>query len=150
MRIELTVNNQPVVFNVEPHDMLLTALRKNGYKSVKKGCDTGSCGACTVLMDGKPIRSCSLFAAKAAGHEVLTVEGIEEQVKEFAEFLVAEGVVQCGYCIPGLTMGVMGMVKELTNPSDDEIVDYLTGNLCRCSGYVGQMRAIKKYLEAKS
>ena len=130
--------------------MLVDVLRDAGYSEVKKGCDSGSCGACTVLLDGKPVLSCSTFAAKADGREVTTVKGIEEEAGRFAEYLTAQGADQCGFCAPGFTVMVYAMLEENPSPSDDEIRHYLAGNLCRCSGYEGQIRAIRSYVEARN
>lgn len=149
MKINLKINNQDKIFDIEPQEMLLEVLRKNGYLSVKHGCDTGSCGACTVLLDSKPILSCSYLAAKADGHSVTTVEGVQNKVEKISKYLVDEGSVQCGFCVPGLVLTTMGMEKELSNPSEQEINHYLSGNLCRCTGYVSHTRAIMKYLEDK-
>jgi carbon-monoxide dehydrogenase small subunit len=149
MEIKIILNDQEKSFEVNPGDMLLDVLQKHGIMSVKHGCDTGTCGACTVLLDDKPILSCSFLAIHADGHKVYTTEGKKEQVIEFAEFLTAEGAEQCGFCGPALALTTISMKKELQNPSDKEIKDYLAGNLCRCSGYSGQLRAIKKYLEVK-
>jgi len=148
MNIKLTINGLPKQLEILPGDMLVDVLRKAGYTEVKKGCDTGSCGVCTVLLDGSPVLSCSYMAAKADGHEITTVKGLEKEAAEFAEFLVAEGADQCGFCAPGFALTVLAMKKELTSPTDEEINHYLAGNLCRCSGYEGQLRAIRKYLEA--
>jgi carbon-monoxide dehydrogenase small subunit len=148
MTIRLTINGRLVALDIEPGAMLCDVLRNAGYKEVKKGCDTGSCGACTVLLDGNPILSCSFLAARAEGRKVTTVRGVEAEAMEFARFLTAEGADQCGFCAPGLTLTVLAMKKELKNPTDEEIRHYLAGNLCRCSGSEGQLRAIRKYLEA--
>jgi carbon-monoxide dehydrogenase small subunit len=149
MRIDVTINGVAKVLEFEPHEYLLDVLRKYGYLSVKRGCDTGSCGLCTVLVEGLPVLSCALLAAKVEGQAITTIEGVRGEAKEVAEFLVAEGVDQCGFCSPGFLMTILAMKKELTNPSDEQIKHYLAGNLCRCSGYVGQLRGIKKYLEVK-
>ncbi len=148
MRIELTINGLEKQFDIQPGDMLVDTLRRAGYTEVKKGCDTGSCGVCTVLLDGTPILSCSYLAAKADGHEITTIRGLEKEAAEFGEFLVAEGADQCGFCAPGFALTVIAMKRELGSPNEEEIKHYLAGNLCRCSGYEGQMRAIVKYLEA--
>lgn len=148
MRIELSINGLKKHFDIQPGDMLVDTLRRAGYTEVKKGCDTGSCGVCTVLLDGTPILSCSYLSAKADGHEITTIRGLEKEASEFGEFLVAEGADQCGFCAPGFALTVIAMKRELDSPRDEEIKHYLAGNLCRCSGYEGQMRAIRKYLEA--
>ncbi len=150
MNISIILNGLKTQISIQPDDYLLDVLRKNGCLSVKRGCDTGSCGACTVWMDGKPVLSCAMLAFKADGHSITTAEGIQEQVRRFAECLAGEGAEQCGYCSPGLAMTVLSMKKELKNPTDEQIKRYLMGNLCRCSGYVGQMRGIKRFLEVQS
>lgn len=148
MTITTTINGNRKSLDILPGDMLVDALRSAGYSEVKKGCDTGTCGVCTVLLDGTPVLSCSFLAARADGHEITTIQGVQEEAAEFAAFLVAEGADQCGFCAPGFALSVLAMRKELKHPSEDDIKHYLAGNLCRCSGYEGQLRAIKKYLEA--
>jgi carbon-monoxide dehydrogenase small subunit len=132
---------------VEQDEMLIDALRRYGYFSVKRGCDTTNCGLCTVWLEEKPVLSCSVLAVKANGKKVTTLEGIQKEAKEFGEFLVREGAEQCGFCSPGFIMTVIAMKKELVNPSEEDIKHYLSGNLCRCTGYMGQLRAIKKFME---
>jgi aerobic carbon-monoxide dehydrogenase small subunit len=150
MTITLIINGDRKTLDIMPGDMLGDVLRAAGYTEVKKGCDTGSCGVCTVLLDGTAIASCSYFAARADGHEITTVQGVEKEASRFADFLVAEGADQCGFCAPGFALTVLAMRKELSSPSDEDIHHYLSGNLCRCSGYEGQMRAIRNYLEASN
>lgn len=147
MNINLRVNNKKVSFDIKADEYLVEVLRRYGYLSVKKACDTGSCGVCTILIDGKPILSCSYYAIRANNKDITTIEGISEEGKKLGEFLVDEGVDQCGYCSPGLILTVIAMKKELINPTEKEVSQYLTGNLCRCTGYVGQLRAIMKYME---
>ena len=146
MILTVTVNGEKKHWDIAPDDYLLDVLRRNGFKSPKRGCDTGSCGACTVLLDGRPVLSCSLLAAKVQGHEVTTIEGVEEEIRIIAGYLNREGAEQCGYCSPGLVMTVLAMNRELNQPTEEQIRHYLTGNLCRCSGYMGQMRGILKYM----
>jgi carbon-monoxide dehydrogenase small subunit len=150
MKIDITVNGRGRSLGIEPGEMLVDVLRRAGYKEVKKGCDSGSCGVCSVLLNGEPILSCSYFAAKADGAEITTVAGIKEEAERFAEYLTGEGADQCGFCAPGFTIAVYAMMQELENPSEEEIRHYLSGNLCRCSGYEGQMRAIMNYVEARN
>ncbi len=150
MNIELTINGRKRRFDIEPGDMLVDVLRARGYKEVKKGCDSGSCGVCSVLLDGTPILSCSFFAAKADGREITTIKGIEKEAAEFAEYLTAQGADQCGFCGPAFALTVHALMQEKKRPSMEEIKHYLAGNLCRCSGYEGQMRAIASYVEAKN
>jgi carbon-monoxide dehydrogenase small subunit len=97
-------------------------------------------------MDEKPVLSCSILVARANNHSIVTLEGLQEEAKVFADFMANEGAEQCGFCSPGLIMNVLAMEKELKNPSEEEIKNYLAGNLCRCTGYMAQMRAITKYL----
>jgi carbon-monoxide dehydrogenase small subunit len=149
MRIELTVNGRAVQLEVEPQEMLVDALRRAGFVSVKRGCDSALCGVCTVLLDGRPVTSCAVPAARAAGHEITTVEGVPAEVRRLGEFLVAEGADQCGFCSPGLVLTVLAMTAELDHPDDEAVRHYLAGNLCRCSGYAGQLRGIRKYREAR-
>lgn len=147
MIVNLRVNGIKRSFEIKPDEYLLEVLRRYGYLSVKKACDTGSCGVCSILIDGKPILSCSYLAARADNKEITTIEGISPEAKKLGEFLVEEGVDQCGYCSPGLILTVVAMKKELQNPTEKDISQYLTGNLCRCTGYVGQLRGIMKYME---
>ena len=129
--------------------ILLDVLRELGCHSVKCGCETTNCGLCTVWIDGKSRLSCSILAASIEGQEVTTLEGVKEEAEEFGTFLANEGAEQCGFCSPGFIMNVLAMVRELEDPGTDEIKEYLSGNLCRCTGYMGQLRAIKKYLQWK-
>jgi carbon-monoxide dehydrogenase small subunit len=147
MQIEIILNGKKVDLEVKNNELLADTLRVYGMSSVKKGCNTTCCGLCTVWIDEKPVLSCATLSVKAHGKNITTMEGIKKEVEEFAQILVAEGAEQCGFCSPGFIMTVLAMKKELKNPTDEEIVHYLTGNLCRCTGYMGQLRAIKKYLE---
>ncbi len=146
MKIAVTLNGLATFLEIEPHEFLLEVLRRYGCLSVKRGCDTGSCGVCTVLLDGAPIMSCSFFAAKAEGHSITTVEGVPQEVTELANFMGEEGADQCGYCNPGFALTILALKKELPHPNEEQIKDYLAGNLCRCTGYPSQLRAVKKYL----
>jgi carbon-monoxide dehydrogenase small subunit len=149
LRIIITVNNKELELHVKPGEFLADTLRANGFLSVKKGCDTGSCGVCTVWVNGEDILSCNYLAVRANGKHITTIEGIEEEAKAFASFLAGEGADQCGYCAPGFMMTVIAMKKQLVSPSEEEVAHYLNGNLCRCTGYKGQMRAIMNYLQDK-
>ena len=146
MQIEVSLNGKKVVLEAENNEFLADTLRTNGVMSVRKGCDTTCCGLCTVWIDGKPTLSCSTLTFRAQGKEITTMEGLKSEAEEFAKVLVDEGAEQCGFCSPGFIMTVLAMKKELVNPTEEEIIHYLTGNLCRCTGYLGQLRAIKKYL----
>lgn len=146
MQIETTINHQKVTLQVANDEFLSETLRAYGLSSVRKGCDTTCCGLCTVWLDGVPVLSCSVLSVRASGRHITTIEGVEKQAGEFARILAAEGAEQCGFCSPGFIMTVLAMKEELDNPSEAEIIHYLTGNLCRCTGYLGQLRAVKKYL----
>ncbi|SNS41414.1 carbon-monoxide dehydrogenase small subunit [Anaerovirgula multivorans] len=147
MKIEATINNKKIQMEVANDEFLVDALRRYGYSSVKRGCDTGCCGLCTVWINERPTLSCSTLAPTVQGKQITTIEGLQEEAKEFASFLVKEGAEQCGFCSPGFVMTVLAMKRELEKPTEEEIQHYLVGNLCRCTGYAGQLRAIKKYLE---
>ncbi|WP_313343977.1 2Fe-2S iron-sulfur cluster-binding protein [Sedimentibacter sp.] len=149
MQIKLWINDKEYVDDISPDTMLLDFLRSKGCLSVKRGCETSNCGLCTVLLQGKTILSCSTLAVRANGLKVTTIEGIQEEAADFGEFLADEGAEQCGFCSPGFIMNVIAMKNELKNPTEDEIKNYLEGNLCRCTGYMGQLRAVKKYLDIK-
>lgn len=129
--------------------MLLDFVRAHGCYSVKRGCDTSNCGLCTVFLDGKPVLSCSVLAARADGHQVDTLEGLQEEAADFAAFIADQGAEQCGFCNPGFVMNALALFRENPQPSDEEIREYLAGNLCRCSGYEGQLRGIRAFLEWK-
>ena len=149
MEIQFVLNQKQVTAEVKADTVLLDVLRELGCKSVKCGCETTNCGLCTIWIDGKSRLSCSVLAASIAGHEVTTLEGVEREAAEFGEFLAGEGAEQCGFCSPGFIMNVLAMFRELKDPDMEQIKEYLAGNLCRCSGYMSQLRAVKKYLERK-
>lgn len=149
MEIRFRLNGKQVQVEVRPDTVLLDLVRELGCYSVKRGCETANCGLCTVWLDGKPVLSCSTLALRADGRHVTTLEGLQKEAEEFGMFLAAEGGEQCGFCSPGFIMNVLAMERELKDPTEDEIKEYLAGNLCRCSGYMSQLRAVKKYLDAK-
>ena len=150
MQIKLFINGREYSGDIAPDMLLIDFLRANGYLSVKRGCETSNCGLCTVILENKPVLSCSTLALRANGLHVTTIEGIQEEAADFGGFLADEGAEQCGFCSPRFIMSVISMTRELKNPTEDEIKKYLEGNLCRCTGYMGQLRAIKKYLDIKS
>ena len=150
MEVQFTLNGKKVRTEIAADTVLLNLLRDLGCKSVKCGCETTNCGLCTVWIDGKSRLSCSVLAASIDGHEVTTLEGVEKEAAEFGSFLAQEGAEQCGFCSPGFIMNVLAMFRELKSPSIEEIKEYLAGNLCRCTGYMGQLRAIQKYMEVRN
>lgn len=149
MEIKLKLNGRNVSSHIDPGLLLIDFLRDQGCFSVKRGCETSNCGLCTVLMDGKPVLSCSVLAARAAGHHVQTLEGLQEEAAEFVGFIADQGADQCGFCNPGFVMNTIALLRENPNPTDDEIRSYLAGNLCRCSGYDGQLRGIRGFLDSR-
>lgn len=149
MKIELNINSQLYKTHIDADEYLLEVLRRLGFKSVKKGCDTGSCGVCAVLIDDQPTLSCQFLAARAEGCRITTVEGLGEKADEIVDLIISEGADQCGYCGPSLVLTTYAMKKELKEPTVKKIKHYLSGNLCRCSGYEGQLRGIKKYMGVK-
>ena len=149
MLVELKVNGKKHKIDIEPEEYLVDTLRKVGNLSVKRGCDTGCCGLCSVWIDKKPTLSCATLTIRAINKDITTIEGLEKEAEEFAKILIAEGAEQCGFCSPGFIMTVLAMKDELENPTEEEIIHYLTGNLCRCTGYMGQLRAIKTYMGGK-
>ena len=147
--IKMVLNGKQVQEEIAPDMLLLDFVRAQGCYSVKRGCETANCGLCTVLVDGTPVLSCATLAMRVNGKCVTTIEGLQKEAEEFGTFLANEGAEQCGFCSPGFIMNVLAMTKELENPSMDEIKEYLSGNLCRCTGYMGQLRAVQKFLNQK-
>ena len=149
MEVTLTLNGKRITRSVDADMALLDFVRNEGCYSVKRGCDTSNCGLCTVLMDGKPILSCSMLAARADGHSIQTLEGLQEEAADFVGFIADQGADQCGFCNPGFVMNTIALLRENPDPTDDEIRAFLAGNLCRCSGYDGQLRGIRSYLNSR-
>ena len=145
MRIILTINGKKREFDVELEKSLLDLLREAGYMSVKDGCREGECGACTVIMNGKTVNSCMLLAVQADGSEILTVEGLgtPDNPHPIQEAFVEAAGVQCGFCIPGKILSTKYLLDKNPDPSEEEIKKALSGNLCRCTGYVKQIDAVK-------
>ena len=142
--IHLRVNHAACTFEIRPGDILLDVLRREGYYGVKRGCETGNCGSCTVLLDGKPINSCILFAAQADGREILTVEGLATNGKlhPIQEAFLDHGAVQCGFCAPGTILSAKALLDSNPRPTENEVRAALNGNLCRCTGYVKIVEAV--------
>ena len=144
--IHLQVNGEPYDLLVEPRHTLLKVLRDElGLTGTKKGCDTGDCGACTVLLDGKPINSCLALAMEADGKEITTIEGLARgnDLHPLQEAFIEAGAIQCGYCTPAMILTAKALLEENPSPSEEEIKRAIAGNLCRCTGYVKIVKAIQ-------
>ena len=150
MEIKIKLNGKTVADTINADTLLIDFLRSHGCYSVKRGCETSNCGLCTVIMDDKPVLSCSMLAARADGHTIFTLEGLQEEAKEFIGYIADRGAEQCGFCNPGMVMNTIALLRENPNPNDEEICEYLAGNLCRCSGYEGQLAAIRNYLDSRN
>jgi aerobic carbon-monoxide dehydrogenase small subunit len=146
MIIQYWINGEKVIGDIAPDLVLLDLLRSKGCYSVKCGCETTNCGLCTVWIDGTPMLSCAVPVPRIEGRHVTTLEGLQKEATEFAQFMGAEGSDQCGFCNPGFVMNVLAMVRELKDPTEEEIKEYLAGNLCRCTGYISHMRVLRSYL----
>ena len=149
MQIKLELNGKKVTAEIEADMLLLDFVRTQGCYSVKRGCETANCGLCTVFLDDKPVLSCSTLAARADGRKVTTLKGLQEEAAEFGAFIADQGAEQCGFCNPGFIMNALALFRENPYPDEEEIKEYLAGNLCRCSGYEGQLRGILAFLEYK-
>ena len=147
MNISFWLNGAYRQEEIEPGMLLLDFLREKGCFSVKRGCETANCGLCTVFVDDKPVLSCSMLTARVDGCKVDTLEGLQEEAKEFGAFVADQGAEQCGFCNPGMIMNAIAMFRENPEPTREEIKAYLAGNLCRCSGYEGQLRAMEAFIE---
>lgn len=146
MQITFTLNHKPKTVIVSSDESLLETLRNHHIVSVKQGCNDSSCGVCTVLVDGNPVLSCSVYTARLEGKAIVTVEGMQDEVRHFYSFYGDEGADQCGFCNPGVALTAIAFKKQYPNPTDEMIRDYFVGNLCRCSGYQSQFKAIKRYV----
>ena len=149
MEITLTLNGKKLTRSVEADTILLDFLRNEGCYSVKRGCDTTNCGLCTVFMDDMPVLSCGLLVARAAGHKITTMEGLQKEAAEFGAFIADQGAEQCGFCNPGMIMNALALLRENPEPTEEEIKEFLAGNLCRWSGYEGQLRGIQNFIAWK-
>ena len=144
--IELTVNDQHHEIAVETHQTLTDLLRDQlGLTGTKKGCETGECGACAVILDGRPVNSCLVLALQANGSDILTVEGMETEkgLHPLQEAFVRHGAIQCGFCTPGMLLSAKSLLDEKSAPSEVEIRTAISGNLCRCTGYQKIVEAIQ-------
>ena len=155
VKISFIVNNKNYKLDVEPYETLNFILReKLELTGTKQGCDTGGCGSCTVILDGKAVYSCMTFGVKVNGSTILTIEGLKknEILDPVQQSFVDNAALQCGYCTPGFVMSVKALLDENKNPDEDVIRDYLVGNICRCTGYTKIIKAVKdlskKYLNS--
>ena len=149
MQVNIILNGTKVTAEAAPDTLLIDFVRAHGCYSVKRGCETSNCGLCTVFLDDVPVLSCSVLAARADSHRVTTLEGLQEEAAEFGAFIADQGAEQCGFCNPGFIMNALALFREKEYPTEDEIKEYLAGNLCRCSGYEGQLRGIQNFLAWK-
>ena len=147
--ITLTLNGKKITDQIDPDVTLYDFLRVHKCYSVKCGCETSNCGLCTVFFDEKPVLSCSVLAIRADGHTITTLEGLQAEASDFVGYIADQGADQCGFCNPGFVMNTIALLRENPDPTDDEIRQYLAGNLCRCSGYEGQLRGIRTYLNER-
>lgn len=149
-RFELLVNGKVYPVDVDADDLLVDVLReKLGLVGTKKGCSSGDCGACTVIMDGRPVTSCLVLAVAAVGKDIQTIEGFapNDELHPLQESFIEHGAVQCGYCTPGLLLTADTLLKDNPSPTEQEIRHAIAGNLCRCTGYVAIVDAIQTAAE---
>lgn len=149
MKISIILNGKKIEEDIAADLLLIDFVRAHGCKSVKRGCETSNCGLCTVFMDDKPVLSCSVLAARADGHRIDTLEGLQAEAEEFGAFIAGQGAEQCGFCNPGMIINAIALFREKEEPTEAEIKEYLAGNLCRCSGYEGQLRGILEFMAWK-
>jgi len=152
LKVRLTVNGRERSADVESTETLLALLRERlGLTGTKEGCGRGECGACTVILDGEPVNSCLVFAAQCDGRDVLTIEGLGEngELDRIQRAFVEAGAVQCGYCTPGMIMSAHALLASKPHPTRDEIREAISGNLCRCTGYVKIVDAIERAARAE-
>lgn len=145
--VQFILNGRPVTLSVEPRTTLLRCLRERGVTSVKRGCEEGECGTCTVLIDDLAQKSCMIFALEVEGKSVLTVEGLvgpKGELHPIQQAFIEEGAIQCGFCTPGMIMSTYAFLRKNPDPSETQIRLALAGNLCRCTGYIPIFRAVRK------
>lgn len=149
--VSFTLNGEQKTFPTRPDEKLLDLLRRNGYRGTKFGCGQGTCGACTVLMDGRAVYACLLYAMQAEGRSIRTIEsaGTFEKPSEFQQELIDGGAVQCGYCIPGMVMSATALMENETSYDDETVREYMDGNLCRCTGYEKIWNALRRVLDRR-
>jgi len=151
--INITVNNKPYKLSVEPNQTLLEILRIQwGLTGAKVGCNMGDCGACTVIMDGKPVNSCLVLAVQANGRNILTIEGVETEqgIHPLQQAFIDKGAIQCGFCTPGIILSAKSLLENNPEANEKEIREAISGNLCRCTGYQKIVEAIQSVSEKNS
>jgi len=149
-RIKFKLNGELVEVDVRPNELLLNVLREKFHLTgTKYSCGLGECGACTVLVDGEPVLACLTLAVDVDGREVVTIEGLAKngELDPIQRAFAEEGAIQCGFCTPGFIIIIKALLSENPNPTEEEIREYIRGNLCRCTGYVNIVKAIKRALE---
>ena len=149
MIVTITLNGKKIIEDISADMTLYQFVREHGCYSVKCGCETTNCGLCTVFLNDKPVLSCAVLAARADGQKVESLEGLQKEAEEFGRFIADQGAEQCGFCNPGMIMNAIALFRETSEPTDEEIKRYLAGNLCRCSGYEGQLRGIHEFIKYK-
>jgi len=144
MELHVTVNGRSQTWTIAPGELLLDLLRRQGYFGVKRGCEKGECGACAVLLDGKPVNSCLMFAAQTEGREIVTIEGVADggKLDVVQEAFLDHGAVQCGFCTSGMVLSAKALLDRCPEPSEDDAREALAGHLCRCTGYLKPVEAI--------
>ncbi len=144
IEMKIQLNGEARRFHIMPGDILLDVLRREGFAGAKRGCETGACGACTVLVNGKPVDSCLMFAAQADGREILTIEGLADgdKLHPLQAAFLDYGAVQCGYCTPGMILNTKAFLDHNPDPNETEVREMLSGNLCRCTGYTKPVAAV--------
>ncbi len=144
IQIRLRLNGRDVAWTCEPHEFLVEALRRQGLIGTKRGCETGECGACSVLLDGEEVPACLVLAAQADGHEVTTIEGLGDFAAPhpLQEAFVDGTAVQCGFCTPGMVMAAKALLDRTPSPAEHEVREALAGHPCRCTGYVKPIAAV--------
>ena len=144
MEVSLIINGEPRAWTIAPGDLLLDVLRREGYFGVKRGCEKGECGACAVLLDGKAVNSCLMFAAQAEGREIVTIEGLAHggELDPLQEAFLDHGAVQCGFCTPGMVISAKALLARHPHPSEEQVREALAGHLCRCTGYKKPVEAV--------
>jgi len=147
-KINLTINGEAKILAVDPDESLAAVLRREGFKGVKIGCDEGVCGACTVILDGRTVNSCHVYAFQAAGRRVETIEslGTFDRPHPLQRALADEGAVQCGFCTPGMILSAKALLEENPKPDESTLKEHLDGNLCRCTGYEKIQAALRRVI----